>query len=245
MDEMSLDRMLSRASAHVAYPPTPPLRPPVLRAIASPPAGAARPAWGYALAAAVIAGMGMLAALAVTPSRHAIADFFGIEGSRIERLPTAAPGVTPTPFPTPSDIETIATPVPLAEVPALSGFTPALPQGEPPSGVYVVPLFDRAAVVLVYAQYDLWQAQLDEGFASKWLSATSVLEDTTVNGLPARWISGGAHIVRFVGPDGRDVVALQRTVTRNTLVWRTEAAFYRLETDLELGDALAIASALP
>jgi hypothetical protein len=36
-----------------------------------------------------------------------------------------------------------------------------------------------------------------------------------------------------------------RQVDRSTLIWRTDAAFYRIETDLPMEDAIRIAETLP
>lgn len=114
MDELMLERLLRRAAANSAYPPTPALRGRVLAAITEP--APARPSRRPAFALAAIATIATIAlalsiALTVPNSRSAIAEFFGVEGSKIERLPTPAPGVTPTPLPAPADPAALATPI--------------------------------------------------------------------------------------------------------------------------------------
>lgn len=253
MDEMTFEAaLLQRAASQMRYPETPRLRAGVLAAIAFDagshatvqPRRAFAPALG--VAAAVVAGVAITAAVAVPSSREAIADFFGIEGSEVERLPAPAPSVTPTPFATPAGIESFATPSSLASAEAAAGYALALPPDEgAPEGVYVV-VYDEAVVVIEYEGFDLWQARLAEGaFFGKGAPGGVLIRDLTVNGVPARWLSGGNHIVRFVDRFGREVTASQRTVDRNTLVWRTDYAFYRIETALPFEDALRIAESLP
>jgi hypothetical protein len=59
----------------------------------------------------------------------------------------------------------------------------------------------------------------------------------------ARWLTG-EHLVYYT-LNGQFVEGSQRTVIRNTLVWRTPTAFYRLETSMRLDEALQIARTLP
>jgi hypothetical protein len=202
--------------------------------------------FGIAAAAAVAAVVVIAgAALAVPGSRSAIAEFFGIEGSRIERLPAPPPGATATPLPRAEDIRGVATPLTLSDVPAFGGVDPALPDGYgEPSAIYG---FDFAIqfIVLQYPEFDLWEGRPDGATVEKGLPEGTLLEDTTVNGVPARWVSEGSHVVRFVDDTGAVVAGSQRTVDRNTLIWRTEYAFYRIETGLPLEDALEIAESLP
>ena len=111
MNEMSFEeRLLERVGASMAYPATPQLRGRVVSAIASPTPRRMGPEMrrplvlGLAAAAAVIIAV----VLGVPASRTAVAKFFHIQGSKIERLPTARPGETPTPFPTPVGLESEA-----------------------------------------------------------------------------------------------------------------------------------------
>lgn len=242
--------LLSRAASTIAYPATPALRARIVARIAT--QGTARRAplavptnvRPFAAAAAAVAIAALALSLAIPMSRSALAEFFGIEGERIERLPTPAPGTTPTPFPTPQGIESIATPFTLAEAATRLGFAPALPDGAgAPDGVYLLSL-PEAVVVLQYPRFDLWQSKTI-GFFGKGLPAEALLREFLIGGEPAAWISGGNHIVTFIDARGTPVVASQRTVSRNTLVWSTNYANYRLETDLSEAEAIAIAEQLP
>jgi hypothetical protein len=251
MDDLTFEaRVLRPLAARTAYPAAPQLRARVLAAVAdAAPAPAPRllpmRRAAIVLAAVLVLLVGVAAALALPGSRSAIADFFGIEGSRIEILPTPPPGVTPTPFPTPAGIESYATPASLDAAARAAGFTPALPARDgDPRAVYLVDYGEPPPVVLDYDRFDLWESHT-VGFFGKGVPPELIIRDFTIKGQPATWISGGSHIVRFVDESGREVQASVRTVDRNTLIWRTPFAFYRLETDLPEAEAIRIAESLP
>lgn len=251
MDELTLERLLQRGARATVYPSTPALRQRVVAALVADGARATadrrspRLAWAYALAAAAIVAIGAL--LAVPASRSAVADFFGIEGSDVKVLPTPAAGVTPTPFPTPVELEHFATPTSIEGAAAALGYEPAVPSvDEEPLETYVLDYFGVPVAILHYERFDLWQTGLGEiGVFEKGVNQGTVIDEFTVSEQPARWISGGNHIVRYIGSDGREVNGSQRTVDRNTLIWRTPYAFYRLETSLSKTDAIRIAESLP
>jgi hypothetical protein len=247
MDDLTVERMLAAVARDVPYPPTPSLRAAVTARLAEArPRKLARHGWRLALAAvAADVAIGAAIVLAAPSTRSAIAEFFGIEGSRIERLPTPLPGVTPTPLPDARSLDVVATPLTLATAAGYAGFEPALPDGyDAPVAVYGLD-YATQFVVLHYAEFDLWQGRPDGETALKGLPDGTLLEDTTANGVPARWISGGSHIVRALDREGREVAGTLRTVERNTLVWRTAFALYRLETDGALDAARRIAESLP
>ena len=250
MDEMSFERLLSRAASGTRYPHTPSLRAGVLAAVA--PAAARRAparAWRpFVLAAACIVALAAAAVLAVPSSRSAVAEFFGVKGSKIEVAPTPAPGVTPTPLPTPAGITQSATPIAPADARAALGFAPPRPGGAgDPAGLYAVDYFRQIKVVVLhYDAYDLWIARPDEGgIFQKTLGTETRLDTPLVQGRTANWISGGSHIVTYIDAEGREAAGAQHAVARNTLIWRTNAAFYRLETDLPEAQAVALAESLP
>jgi len=248
MDDVTFERrVLGRVAAEVSYPPTPSLRAGVLAGIAADAPGA-RPTWRRTavLAAAAVVAVAIAVALAMPGSRSAIAEFFGVSGSKVEVLPTPAPGVTPTPFPAPADISSYATPTTLESAQTAAGFAPALPPGEgAPLGAYLVEYGGPPpVVVLQYARFDLWESRT-VGFFVKGVPEGVEVRDRSVNGRPATWIGEGEHIVRFVDAQGREVAASVRTVGRGTLIWSTEATFYRLETDLSEEEAVRVAESLP
>ena len=247
------ETMLSRLADELDYPSTPDLIDRVRTRLQERPApvGPRRLSWAPALAgvlgiALLVAGVVLTASSGV---REAVADFLGlaVEGEEIHILPTPAPGVTPTPFPTPRPIESYATPTALGALAAKVGFEPNLPTGyASPKGTYVVDYLGVFVVVLEYERFDLWEA--NAGLFEKGLVFSKGVErlaELTINGRPAYWIAPGSHIVRFIGPDGKEVAGSERTVTRNTLVWRGATLNYRLETDLSKDEAVRLAESLP
>ena len=116
----------------------------------------------------------------------------------------------------------------------------------------MVSYFDQSAVILVYGQYDLWETRLDvrsfqNGLPSfeKLAGGGTRIDNLTIHSQSAAWISGGSHIVRFTDAQGREAAGSLRTVARNTLIWRTDFALYRLETELSEADAVRVAESLP
>lgn len=251
MTDRELERLLLTTASGVRYPSTPDLTDRVLAGIS---ALASRrevvfrpflvPVPTVVLAALVLS---VVLVLAVSPAGDAVARFFGVEGSKIERLPPAPPGVTATPLPTPEGLGATAKPVSLTEAAAAAGFAPGLPSGQgDPQGVYLIRYGTQAVVVLRYEDFDLWQAQLQQNASfGKLISPESVVQDVSVRGEPATWLTGGPHFVSYILPNGEGLRESLRTVDRNTLIWRTAKVFYRMETDLSLEEALHIAERLP
>ena len=254
------EELLVQAARSLEYPPTPDIAAAVRLRLAAPPARPARPRplpliWArMAVAGIAVVLVGLIVVLSASSSaREAVAEFLGlrVEGEQVRILTPPAPGETATPFPSPVAVEYYATPVAASELEAIVGFEPARPGGAGElEGTYVI-AYDRLHVaVLQYADFDLWQVNLDRALFDKQVpffeKGVRVLVETSVNGQPAWWIEGGGHIMRFVGPDGTVIAGSERTVERNTLAWRSASGMnYRMETDLELSDALAIAETLP
>ena len=244
MDDMMLEQLLKRAAATTAYPATPALRSSVLAAIAAP-AGRVPRRPTFALAALAIAALALAVTLAVPSSRSAVATFFGVEGSKIERLPTPAPGVTPTPFPSPDDLASIATPASFEEARRLVGFAPASPRSAgAPRAVYVKTYDAESVAILHYDAYDLWEMRPRFVTFGKGLPEDVIERDTLVGGKLAYWIEGGPHVAHLYGDNG-EIPGSERTVARDTLIWRTDFAFYRMETTLSQADAIRVAETLP
>jgi hypothetical protein len=251
MLDRSLERLLSETARNVEFPLTPDLSARVavsLRERVPRRTGVMRPALSLALLATVLI---LVLALAITPSRDAIARLFGVEGSRVVFLPTPRPGEIATPFPTPVPAFTPdardVSPVDVNELPALAGFAAALPAVDEARLDSSLLFYGHDPVVVHhYPSFDLWQSRLD-GYASfgklapPWLRVREV----DVGVWAGMWLSGGEHYVSYVDSSGRQIMASQRTVERSTLIWRTDAFFYRIETDLGLTDALRIAETLP
>jgi hypothetical protein len=253
MSERDLELLLQRTAAAMPYPATPQLRASVLTAIAghdvpqAPSPARRRPAFALATVVAAIAALAATLALAIPSSRTAIADLFGIDRSKIERLPSPAPGTTATPLPAPADLPPGARPASLDEAGEALGFAPASPSvlGQP-EAVYVVDYPSESVVILRYADFDVWQAQPRGGVFVKGVpEGVNVLELRTSARRDVYFIEGGPHIVRIVDDVGQ-VPGSERTVDRNTLIFESERAFYRIETDLPRSPALLeLADVLP
>jgi hypothetical protein len=129
----------------------------------------------------------------------------------------------------------------------VTGFEAKLPPGSGQlRASFVIALGSDRVVLLQFDDFDLWEAQLtQEANFGKGIDANSVHEDLTVNGEPATWLSGAPHYVYYTDSRGVRIEASLRLVERSTLIWRTDYAFYRIETSLPKEEALRIASMLP
>ena len=248
--------LLERTASAMQWPDAPDLRARVAAAISAEAPRGARPAAAPSVPAirrwpviasfgAAAAAIALLAAIATPGSRDAIADFFGIEGSKVEFLPTPAPGTSPTPLPTPVDIGASATQVTLAEAEAALGFAPSLPDGRQPAEVLLVRYAGQPVVILRYPEYDLWQTKLIAGSSfGKEPVPGGLVEEFLIEGTPARWITGAPHFVFYEQQDGVRFDASERLVEQSTLIWNQHGVFHRLETDLSRDDAVEIARSL-
>lgn len=254
MNQDALDRLLTATAAAVVYPATPDVTSRVAGATAAPPArsGLPRLAPAYILVALLIA---LGAALALNSSRDAIARLFGVEGSTIEVVPAVelAPTIAanqqtaPTPASPMANALTPGQSVTLEEIPALAGFEAALPGVEDERIASTLIVYGTQAVVAHrYPSFHLWQTKLPQTASfGKFVTEDSIMKEVSVNGADAVWLSGGEHLVRYVDENGEVITGSARTVSHSTLIWRTDAFFYRIETDLPLEDALRIAATLP
>ena len=248
---LNWETQIDAAASAVAYPDTPDLAAGVLNAVRSEPS-APRPALGWTPRFAVAAALALLvltATIAIPSARTAVGEFFGlVEGERIEVLPTPSPGASPTALPTPAPLASLGAPFTLEELEAAVGFAPALPNGEAPNAVYLVDYDGVLVAVLQYDDYDVWQARdTDYGYFGKGVPITNTITTPRIGAEFGYWISGGSYVVRFINADGNEVIGSERTIDRNTLIWRSDASaiFYRLETSLPLDEAIAVAEELP
>lgn len=254
------EELIVQAAFSMDYPPTPDIAA-VIRTRLAANAPLRRPAFPFPgplvralVAGAAVLSLGLAAILSASSgAREAIAEFLGLRvaGEQIAILTPPAAGETATPFPSPVALESYATPVPASGLASAVGFEPVYPPGYgDPDATYVVDYADVKVAVLQYEDFNLWEANLAGPEFDKRIlffgKGVAVLEELTVNDQPAYWIAGGGHIVRFVGADGTVVAGSERTVDRDTLVWRSATGVnYRLETGLALEDALAVAETLP
>jgi hypothetical protein len=246
MTEDRLKLLLTATAELTRYPPTPDLSRRVLASLDSQTESTPRPSrHSLALALSVALAILIVASLLLAPSRHAVARFFGVEGSKIERLPPTRPGATA--FSTPVGLDGLATPVALADLSRLAGFEAAIPVGQgPPLQAYLIFYSGQVVVVLHYQRFDLWQTHLPQSATfGKLVPDTGIIQDVLVGSEPGRWVTGAPHFVYYTDRAGNFILASQRALDRNTLIWRTPGTFYRVETELTLNEALEIAETLP
>jgi hypothetical protein len=196
-----------------------------------------------------------LAALAAAPDSGTVARFLGFEDSPIEVATVTSPATalaepaTAQPEPVTTrlsrQLATFATPAALPEL-GRQRLAPTLPDvPDELQRAYYVSYGQEAASILHYDAFDLWQSRLEPGasFGSQ-PPQEAVQREVVVGAHAARWLAGASHTVWF-NSNGAIVPGSELTVERASLIWRTPRAFYRLETDLPLTDALRIAATLP
>ena len=274
MSELSLEHLEGRIQETArlfAYPPTPEIAAAVRRRLEAPPprqvSRRQRMAWAIAILVFAMAGL-----LAVPPVRAQILEFLQFGAVRIfftAPTPTATPTLIPTtqsfgqPQATASPIQT-PVPVPTATLlPSLLNlagetslqdaharldFPILLPSYPPDLGPpdYVF-LQDQSGEVLILVWIDpdnpdqvlLSLHEFGQGTfaAEKW--EPRVIENTLVNGRPALWASGPYLMVLRNGD-----LEMRRLIQGQVLIWVVDDITYRLETDLEMEEAVRIAESL-
>jgi hypothetical protein len=253
----ALEARLQQRASHFPYPPTPDIAGHLsrqLNQLSRPATSLIRPlAWGMFIVVLLLAIL-----LGVPSVRAAVVELLQLGAVRIyltEPTPTTLPGETPASTkPRPS-----ATATPLASLINMAGETtlaqaqaqldfpirlPSVPPDlGPPDKVYLQD-FEGPLVVLVWLEPDNpGKIRLSlhllgpNSFAGK--GGPETVEETTVHGQPALWVSG-PHLFWL-----RDrQAAIRRLVEGNTLIWTEGEITYRLETNLSLAEAIKIAESL-
>ena len=215
-----LELALRLLGAELDWPPEPSLAPRVAAQAGTPRRRSLRRP--LALAFAVLA-VSVAVAMAVPPARSAILDFFGIGGVEIHRVETlprlpaerAAPGVR----------------VPLAEARNSVDFDLVVPDG------YRSVYYTSGIVTFVWPDRLLMELQGDEQLLKKVVDQQARVDWVDVNGHPGVWIAGARHGLYLPGGEAR--------LAGNTLIWVRDGVTYRLEGELSLDRALALARSLP
>lgn len=213
-----LELALRQLGRDLDWPATPSLAPAVAGRL---PARRRRRPFVLALAAALSA---LAVAFAVPPARSAILDFFGIGGVQVERVETlpdlpaarAAPG----------------RPATLEEARDIVSFDVVVPAGY--EGVYL----DRVADIVTFVWPDRLLSEFpgDELLLRKVVPDEAAVELLSVHGAQGLWIEGAPHGLFLPGGEER--------LTGNVLIWVRDGVTFRLEGDLTLERALAIAGTL-
>ena len=240
-----LERALLFLGRELDVPAAPDLVPGVLRALDAP-AARRRPRRRLVLALAALALAVLLATLAIPDARSGLLRFLRIGGERIE-LVDELPEVQPEPAELDLDAA-LGERVSLAEARRRVEFD-LLELDERPDRVYLGPrgtvwfLYGRpAAVRLLVAQTP--ELEINEQFILKKLAAAGThVEEATVRGVPAYFLSGDPHVVMLLDEHG---IPYQETarLARDVLVWEERGRTIRLEGDLTRAEALALAESL-
>ena len=237
------EQLLRHLAEDLAYPATPDLRTSVVATLQG------TRGMGHALgrpAMAAVVGviiLGMAVMLALPQPREAVGDFLGlgVRGELIESLPPPSPGQTPTAVPTVT-IEQLAEPTTLGQAAATLGFQPLVVDDEHPQSVYLTSFGVFPAVIVRYERFDLWQFDTSQGSVGKGIDPGGVqVEQTTVGGELAYWVTGGPRLITLRDSAGQERSRTSRVTSSASLIWNRGPLYLRIEGDMTLDEALAIA----
>lgn len=245
-----LVRELSRLADDITFPPTPVFSFPVASSALGKRVPTIPPiAWKAGLVAATLLIASMLA---LPDARHALADWIGLSGIRIE--------IGDRPDDPPPTVTTIGGSLLLGEAATLEGAASAVefelvapsagPEGVEPE-VYLNHFEGAPVVSLLYPASNelpgigetgvgLLLMQIDAAgntsmFITKRASAESPPQPVTVDGAAGMWIQGGVLMI-----DAGDPFWTYRRRSGNVLVWERGGITYRMESNLPRDDAIAI-----
>jgi hypothetical protein len=219
------------------FPPTPALRAAVLGRV---PERRSFP-WRKAILIVAIAVLAVALTAIFSPgARSAFRGWFDfLPGVRIERVEKLPPS---------SRLQTfdLGQEVSLDEARRQARFGLRLPSGlGRPTKVYL----DRdsaggVAVTLFYGNgLALTEWRSDDLFIYKLLQPGTTTQATYVGEEPALWLSGGDHVVFYLGADGIEH-SREGRLAGNVLLWQRGRTAYRLEAKVPLRRALRIAESL-
>jgi hypothetical protein len=197
-----------------------------------------RPAWAVALAILVLGG----GVAAVPSARSAVLRWLGIEGVRIERVPS---NPTPAPSSAPLDLGERTRLTAAMLVPAALGRPDAVFEaGERVTLLYRagpgLPESEHSGAGALLTQFP---GRTNAEFIRKFAGPGTTIERVRVEGEPGFWLAGEAHGLLYEDPTGEIREAPSRLVGP-TLVWRHGARTLRLEADVSKSRALAIARSI-
>lgn len=219
------ERELSTLAAYVELPPERDLAPAVRARI-----GARRPHPGRLVLALVLVVLAIAIAFAVPPARSEILRWLGLGNARIE-LVDELPSVTPR---RPLDLGGQTSLADARKLVAYHVFTSKL-LGTPQE---VHLLGDQ--VGFVYGNHKLVVTQSRGTFFTKEVGPGTHVEQLSVNGLSAYWISGAPHFFGYVAGNGQPH-PIELYLARDALIWQVDDVTLRLEGKLSRADALRIA----
>jgi hypothetical protein len=202
-----------------------------------------------AVAAAVALLVGLVATLATSGSRQAVARWLGIGSVALtyrDEVPAGAGRRFDLGTPVPLEVAAEIAPRPL-RAPAGVGAPAQAFVGRPAGSVTLVwapsaalPEVDRSGIGLLLSALP---GSTDAGQVSKQIGPGTSVELVRMADAPAYWIAGARHAVLVIGPDGQPVTDTTR-LAGNTLIWTDGAITYRLESALGRDDAVELAASL-
>jgi hypothetical protein len=248
------------------YPPTPDIAGTVRQRLER--AHEGHPKWRLALVAATVVLALLVGLLSVPAVRAAVLEFLQIGAIRIilpasTSTPTPTPLVSATPGRTPLPIQTlrpVPTPRDLIALDNLQGETtldeaiqkasftlqlPTFPVGiGKPNRVFVQDM-GGAMVILVWTEAgnpqkaDLILYEIAPGSWAGIKGAPRTVESTQVNGREAAWAEG-PYMLNLANGD----TDMRRLIVGHVLIWDKDGVTYRLESNLDLNQAVKIAESL-
>jgi hypothetical protein len=249
---IDLERALVDLADHLDHPSGDRLTDEVRRRLASPAlvAGRRPDRWRSLLAVAAVFILMVVAALAIPPARHAIADWLGIGAVEVRRSdrPPAANG--PSGRTVPGSPRATRSPrgvgarERLAQARRMVAFEIATPRDASAGELADVEVDRRVPgglVALRYARFTLVELTSSGGRApiAKLIDRGARLEHVSVGGDPGLWISG-AHAIVYLDRDG----SIRTDTLRRSgpvLIWVRAGVTYRIEGFDALADAQKVA----
>ena len=213
------------------------------------------PAWQRAAVALVVMVALLSGVLVFSPSaRKAVAGWLGLRGVRIE----VTPSLSPVPL---GRNLVLGPPVSFAEAQAAVPFRILVPKATgltKPDEVDLTRTFSTGRVSLLYRTrpgipratatgvaliLTEFEARPEKDYiVKKLIPSGAKIQSITVNGDPGFWIEG-VHEIFYTAPDGeflRDTARL----AGNVLLWQHGSVTLRLEADVPMAQALAIAESV-
>jgi hypothetical protein len=244
MAELTLEQELRRLAPFVELPPTPDLATGVRRRLAEQPVRRAFPVRRALVLGFAVLAVTLGALMAVPQSRSAILEWLGIQGAKIERVPTQ-----PTAPEQPLDLG-LGEQVDLAEARQRVDYRVLIPSElGTPDDVYVdQDVADQVAFVYrdgdeVSELVTQFPGLLHPDLIQKTAGPDTTIEEISVKGERGYWIAGNPHEFAYVDESGEPIFETLR-LAGNTLLWTRGDLTLRLEGDLTREEALAIAESM-
>jgi len=244
--EDTLAVALRDAGRDLAYPPTPPISQGVVARLEAEREGRIRPRfpavslWSRRRVLAFVA-VGLIGLLALAFAARLV---IGAAEIRVQ------PGVTPSG--PPLGPGALGDPVPVDRVEQQVGFTLRVPAGPPPDEAYVFVSAGGDGALLAWEASDrypslpgtpwgliLVELRTDQGTLVKDVGGFEDVQEVGVGGRAAFWLEA-RHELHVITDEGSETFR----VDGNVLIWTQGAVTYRLETSLDLPEAVALAESL-